>query len=116
MMEFLRSRKPGEVATVPPVVAEIEYGIRRVEADSRKRMLLERERDRLLGILRVLPWTPEASILFGSLKADLETKKKAVDDLDAIVAAIAATHQAEVITADPGRFRGIPGVDSRHWG
>jgi predicted transcriptional regulator len=43
MESFLQSRLPGEVALVPPVVAEIEYGIRRLEAGTRKRVLLERE-------------------------------------------------------------------------
>jgi len=31
------SRQPGDVAVVPPVVAESEYGIQRLEPGSRKR-------------------------------------------------------------------------------
>jgi predicted nucleic acid-binding protein len=54
---FLRSRAPGEIALVPPVVAEIEYGIQRLEGGTRKRVLLERELRRLLNSIRVLEWT-----------------------------------------------------------
>jgi predicted nucleic acid-binding protein len=35
MAAFLRARQPGEVSVAPPVVAEIEYGIQRLEAGSR---------------------------------------------------------------------------------
>jgi tRNA(fMet)-specific endonuclease VapC len=115
MMEFLMSRLPGDVATAPSVVAEIEYGIRRIGRDSRKRFLLERERDRLLSVLKVLSWTPEVSGLFGSFKADLERRGQTVDDLDVAVAAIAAAHEAEVVTANPDPFHRIAGVSSRHW-
>lgn len=40
---LLRSLAPGAVALVPPVVAEIEYGICRLEAGTRERQLLERD-------------------------------------------------------------------------
>ena len=30
-IQFLKARRPAEVATVPPVVAEIAYGIQRTE-------------------------------------------------------------------------------------
>lgn len=115
MMAFLKSRRPGEVATVPPVVAEIEYGIRRIEEKTRKRILLEGSRDRLLGLFRILPWTPEASTLFGSFKADLERTGMAMDDLDVAIAAIAAAHGAEIVTANLVHFKRIAGLESRHW-
>lgn len=39
MLEFLKRHRPGNIATVPPVVAEIEYGIRRLDNSSRKYLL-----------------------------------------------------------------------------
>jgi len=78
---FLRSRAPGEVALVPPVVAEIEYGIRRLEAGTRKRVLLERELHRLLETIRV----------------------------------VAASHGADIVTANLTHFSRITALTSRHW-
>jgi tRNA(fMet)-specific endonuclease VapC len=115
MVEFLRSRKPGDVATVPPVVAEIEYGIRRMGSSSRKRLLLEAARDRLLAVIVVLAWTPEASVSFGSIKAALERSGEPIDDFDIAIAAIATAHGAEVITANLPHFRRVEGLASRHW-
>jgi len=44
MMNFLALHRPGNVATVPSVVAEIEYGIRRLYPESRKvRLLTDRK-------------------------------------------------------------------------
>ena len=115
IVAFLEARRPGAVATVPPVVAEIQYGIRRLEKGSRKRTLLEAERDRLLGALQVLPWTPESSARFGEVKAALEQAGEPIDDFDVAIAAIAQCHHAEVLTANLTHFRRIAGLTSRHW-
>jgi tRNA(fMet)-specific endonuclease VapC len=115
MDAFLRARRPGSLATVPPVVAEIEYGIRRLVAGSRNRQLLEAERDRLFGVLPILPWTPESSVRFGEVKASLERSGTPIDDFDVATAAIAMSHSAEVLTANLPHFRRIAGLTSRHW-
>jgi len=116
VVEFLKARLPGEVATVPPVVAEIEYGIQRIDPSSRKRMMLEQERDRLLGVLKVLPWTTEASRLFGSIKAGLERSGELIDDFDIAIAAIAMSHDASVLTANLTHFSRVSGLSCAEWG
>lgn len=115
MVEFLRSRRPGDVATVPPVVAEIEYGIRRLEDGSKRRALLEAARDRMLAAIAVLPWTDESSRRFGACKAQLEREGVAVDDFDIAIAAIAISHDAAVVTANLPHFGRIAGLACRHW-
>ena len=115
MEAFLQARRPGALATAAPVVAEIEYGIRRLEAGSRRRRLLEEERDRLLGVLPILPWTPESSARFGDVKAALERAGEPIDDFDVAIAAIALSRGAEVLTANLPHFRRVRGLSSRHW-
>ena len=115
MLEFLRTRRPGDLATVPPVVAEIEYGIRRLEPGSRRRILLEAERDRLLGAMTVLPWTDDSSRRFGACKAQLERDGVPVDDFDIAIGAIALSHDAEVVTANLPHFGRFEGLACRHW-
>lgn len=112
---FLQSRAPGEIALVPPVVAEIEYGIQRLEAGTRKRVLLESELHRLLQSIRVLEWTAESSITFGAIKAQLEHNGTPIDDMDIAIAAVAASHGAEVITANLAHFSRIATLTSRRW-
>jgi tRNA(fMet)-specific endonuclease VapC len=115
MVEFLRARQPGEVAVVPPVMAEIEYGIRRLEPGSKKRTLLTARQTQLLSAIRLLDWTPEASVRFGAIKAGLERTGTLIDDFDIAVAAIAQAHNARVVTANLAHFRRVEGLASLHW-
>jgi tRNA(fMet)-specific endonuclease VapC len=115
MVEFLRARQPGEVAVVPPVMAEIEYGIRRLEPGSKKRTLLTARQTQLLSAIRLLDWTPEASVRFGAIKAALERTGTLIDDFDIAVAAIAQAHNARVVTANLAHFRRVEGLASLHW-
>jgi predicted nucleic acid-binding protein len=112
---LLRSRSPGDVALVPPVVAEIEYGIHRLPASTRKRELLERELSRLLQTIRVLEWTATSSTEFGEIKSQLERDGTPIDDMDVAIAAVAMSHGAEVVTANLVHFARINGLTARHW-
>lgn len=113
MLEFLKRHRPGNIATVPPVVAEIEYGIRRLDNSSRKYLLLKSERDRLIALIAVLPWLPESSVSFGTIKADLERRGQLIDDFDIAIAAIAMSHKCVVITANVNHFRRIRNLKCR---
>ena len=115
MLEFLKGHRPGDIATVPPVMAEIEYGIRRLDNASRKYLLLNSERDRLTVLIGVLPWIPESSVNFGIIKADLEQRGLLIDDFDIAIAAIAISHKCCVIAANVNHFRRIHNLESRSW-
>lgn len=114
IVALLRSGLPGQFAVVPPVVAEIEYGIQRLD-EGRRKTLLAAQKGRLLSAIPVLAWEPEASVLFGALKADLERAGTPIDDFDIAVAAIARAQGAEVITANLAHFRRIHDLESRNW-
>ena len=114
LVEVLGAGRPGAFAVVPPVVAEIEYGIRRLAA-GRQRALLERQRDRFMGALRSLSWTDDASQRFGEIKATLESRGELIDDFDIAIAAIALAHGAAVLTANLSHFRRVPNLSSEHW-
>ena len=81
-------------------MAENEYGIQRLEPGSRRKDLLEAERDRLLGAVTVLPCTDESSRRFGSCKARLERDGMPVDDFDIAIAVIAPSHDDVIVTAN----------------
>lgn len=112
---FLRNYQPGNIVTVPPVVAEIQYGIERLDTSSKKYLLLKSERDRLLSIIAVLPWSPESSDNFGKIKAYLEHRGKLIDDFDIAIAAIAKAHKCSVITGNLGHFQRIRDIECKSW-
>ena len=115
IVSFLADRPPGAFAVVPPVVAEIEYGLRRLERASRRFRLLATQKERLLSTIPLLDWIPAASVEFGVVKAGLDAAGMIIEDFDIAVAAIARVHGAEVITANLTHFTRIDGLSCRHW-
>jgi tRNA(fMet)-specific endonuclease VapC len=115
IISFMRQHPPGEIAAVQPVIAEIEYGIRRIDSGTKKHALLTNQRDRLLEVIQVLPWDRPASVHFGRIKTDLEQAGTPIDDFDIAIGAIALSHGAEVITANIAHFSRIKTLKCRHW-
>ncbi len=115
LLTFLKSYRPGDIVTVPPVVAEIQFGIKRLDNSSKKYLLLKSERDRLLSVISVLPWLPESSVSFGKIKADLEREGKLIDDFDIAIAAIAISHKCGVVTSNLRHFQRIKDLESKSW-
>jgi tRNA(fMet)-specific endonuclease VapC len=115
LLKLLKKNRPADIVTVPPVVAEIQYGIERLDSSSKKSLLLKSERDRLLAVINVLPWTSESSHNFGKMKADLERRGKLIDDFDIAIAAIAAAHKCAVVTGNLSHFQRIRNLKSKSW-
>ncbi len=99
IVSFLGGLPPGEFAVVSPVVAEIEFGLRRLDGTSHRYRLLAAQKERLLSAIPLLAWIPAASAQFGAINARLEAAGMMIEDFDIAVAAIARAHGAEVITA-----------------
>ena len=115
LLTILMGYQPNDIVTVPPVIAEIQYGIKRLRNASKKVLLLKAERDRLLSIVTVLPWLSEASKKFGEIKANLEHRGKIIDDFDIAVAAIAISHKCGVLTANLKHFERIRDLETISW-
>ena len=115
IVSFLGDRPPGEFAVVPPVIAEIEFGLHRLDRASQRFRLLSVQKERLLSTIPLLDWSPAASVQFGAIKAGLEKAGRMIEDFDIAVAAIARAHGAEVITANLTHFTRIAGLPCRHW-
>jgi len=115
LLKLMKGYRPEDIATVPPVVAEIQFGIKRLDSSSKKCLLLISERDRLLSVIDVLPWQPESSEKFGYIKADLERRGKPIDDFDIAIAAIAMSHKCGVITANLKHFERIKDLECKSW-
>ena len=115
LMTLIEGYLPIEIVTVPPVVAEIHYGIKRLKNASKKVLLLEAERNRLLSVINVLPWHSDASKKYGEIKADLEHRGMIIDDFDIAIAAIAMSHKCGVLTANLKHFERIKDLEALTW-
>ncbi len=115
LLTLIKGHPPNDIVTVPPVIAEIHYGIIRLKNASKKFLLLKAERDRLLSIINVLAWQSEASQKYGEIKANLERRGKIFDDFDIAIAAIAMSHECGVITANLKHFERIKDLETICW-
>lgn len=112
----LAEHSPGDIVLCAPVAAEISFGLELLGAKTRRRKLLEGEYRRLREIVRWADWTESAAWRFGLFKAQLRSRGRAIDDLDAIIAAIAFELGAQVATHNAKHFRQLEGVDVDDWG
>ncbi len=109
------AQRPGELFLVPPVAAEIQYGIARLPAHSRRSHLLRTEYRRWRTLLRWLEWGEDASAIFGEQKARLEVRGVQIGDMDLAVAAIALANGLGVATCNVRHFSRIEGLQVHDW-
>lgn len=93
-LDRLRALHPGDLVLSSPVAAEIEFGLQRLPAGSRRRTLLANEYERLRRAVRWNDWTQEAALAFGRLKEDLERAGIPVGDMDVIIGSVAVASAA----------------------
>ncbi len=108
----LERTRRDDVSISQITVAEIEFGLRALQA-SRRRTLL-REQWRTIGreLLR-LPWDDAVSRAFGERKARLERSGTRISDFDLAIAAHAIALDLIVVTADAAFER--VGVARENW-
>jgi tRNA(fMet)-specific endonuclease VapC len=114
-MSHAQSCRPGELFMVPPVLAEVLYGIARLPDPSARRRLYEGELERWRSVLRWLDWSEEASDLFGREKARLEARGQRIEDMDLAIAAIALAHGHPLATFNARHFGRVAGLTVQDW-
>jgi predicted nucleic acid-binding protein len=110
-----RAERPGDLFLVPPVAAEIHYGIARLPSGSRRSQLLRGEYGRWRAMLRWLDWGEESCAIFGEQKARLEARGTRLDDMDLAVAAIALAYGLGVATCNARHFSRIESLRVLDW-
>jgi toxin FitB len=89
-----------------PVLAEVCYGIARLEESQGKRGLLQAcgqiIAEKFEG--RILPFDTQAAEVYGELVAKLESDGRTIDVLDAMIAAIALSNAATLATRNTPHF------------
>jgi tRNA(fMet)-specific endonuclease VapC len=102
--------RPGDLFVAPPVAAEIQFGIARLRAGSKRVQLLRAQYRRWRTLAEWLEWTEAASDIFGEQKARLEGRGVLIEDMDIAVAAIAIAHGFGVATCNARHFERVEGL------
>jgi toxin FitB len=106
VIHWLDDQPRSDLYLCAPVLAEICYGIARLEESQRKRGLLHAYgqiiAEKFEG--RILPFDTEAAEAYGELVAKLESDGRTVDVFDAMIAAIALSNAATLATRNTPHF------------
>lgn len=112
--ERLLSCARTDVFLPQPVIAEIGYGLARLQQSKKKQRLLARFR-KFLDEMQRASWTDEVSRAFGRVKADLEHRGIRIEDFDAAVAAHALALEATLVTDNLSHMARIPNLRIENW-
>jgi predicted nucleic acid-binding protein len=106
VIDWLDDQPRRDLYLCAPVLAEVCYGIARLEESQRKRGLLQAYRQIIAEKFegRILPFDTQAAELYGELVAKLESDGKAIDVIDAMIAAIALSNAATLATRNTAHF------------
>jgi tRNA(fMet)-specific endonuclease VapC len=103
-----------DVGMPQPVLAEIEYGIQRLDRSKRKDALRSRF-ELLTAEIQRVHWSDEVSEAFGKIKAALERKGERIEDFDAAVAAHAVARGSVLVTANVKHMLRVSGLEVEDW-
>jgi len=109
---ILRRREtPDIVATTWVTAAELSYGAARSKAPEENRQIAAR----FLSTLEVLGLDDPAVARFGARKAGLEAEGRRLADFDLLIAAIALSYGAVLVTGNGRHYERVPGLEVEDW-
>jgi tRNA(fMet)-specific endonuclease VapC len=110
----LRGLLRTEVLLPQPAVAEVSYGLRRMQP-SRRRVALRARFDLFRHELRRVVWDDAVSAAFGDIKASLERRGERLEDFDVAIAAHAVAARATLVTSNVRHMRRVEGLLLQDW-
>lgn len=111
----LRTFEPVDVILCSPVAAEIHYGLSRLPAGSRRRVVLAEEYARLREAVAWADWTEAAASEFGRQKALLEARGTTIEDMDIAIGSVALALGARVATFNVRHLERLDRLPIEDW-
>jgi len=105
----LAAFSPDDVAVTAMTVAELHYGARRSAEPTRNLAEVER----LLAAVRILPFGRRAATTHAAVRE--ATRRQPIGPNDLVVAAIAITVGATLVTSNVREFARVPGLRVESW-
>lgn len=99
-----------EIFTSVIVAAELHYGI--VKKGS---VRLKESAEAILASLEIRPFTSEAAIAYGNLRAKLEQMGRIIGANDLLIAAHAIAEDAVLVTDNLAEFTRVAGLKTQNW-
>ena len=111
VLETLKSLAIGEVCISVITLAELMYGVEKSRQRERNKIALTS----FLSPLEILPFSNQAAVIFGEIRAALEKKGQVIGAYDLLIAAHALSENLILVTNNTGEFSRIPGLSLQNW-
>jgi tRNA(fMet)-specific endonuclease VapC len=108
----LERSKPGEVAISSIVAAELWTGAAKSREPERAAQALRE----FLAYVTVLDWPAEAAVVYGKIRAGLESEDRVIGAMDILIAAHAVYESATLVTRNRDEFERVAGLKLATWG
>lgn len=106
-----RSRSPREITLCSVVKGELLYGAHRsIRTDANLQRL-----NKFFAPLQSLPFDDQCAAHYALIRADLAAQGKPIGPNDLMIAAIARTHDAVLVTRNTAEFGRVAGLRLEHW-
>mgnify|MGYP000852619306 CR=1 FL=1 len=109
--KFKAVKLEGKIGISSITYAELQYGISKSIKKTENQIALAQ----FLIPLNTYDFTEKAGIIFGEIRALLETKGKTIGSYDMLIAAHAMSLNATLITNNESEFRRIEGLKVENW-
>ena len=110
VLERFRQYRMGDIGLCSVVAAELAFGVAKSDS-ARNRQALEM----FLAPLIILPFDTAAVWVYGDLRANLERRGTPIGSLDTMIAALALSQQALLISNNTREFSKVPDLQLDNW-
>ena len=109
--KHLLATPPGEVAISSVSLYEVEVGIAKSPHPAKRR----RQFDAFIAVVSVLSFDRLAARAAATLRVDLERRGLPIGPLDNLIAGVALTHRATLVTRNTREFSRLPDLTVIDW-
>ncbi len=111
VLATLRKLDIGDVCISAITLAELAYGVVKSHQRERNTVALTS----FLSPLEILPFSDNAAVVSGEIRAALEKKGQIMGAYDLLIAAHALSEKLILVTNNTGEFGRIPGLSLNNW-
>ncbi len=103
--------KINKIAISTFVIAELDYGAKASQNSTRNQAKL----NQFIELVQIVPFDLACARMVGTIKSRLRKAGKPTGEVDAMIAAVAMVHKAELVTGNSRHFQNIEGLKISSW-
>jgi tRNA(fMet)-specific endonuclease VapC len=111
VLEIFNNLNVGDVCISSITLAELQYGVYKSQFPERNKLALAS----FLAPINILPFSDNASLIYGRIRADLEKSGQIIGAYDLLIAAHALSENLILVTNNTKEFNRIQNLPLKNW-